>query len=849
MKTVAQETEKQDMGDVHEDPLAKLALRLRTLRAQRGLQMGGLQQRTGLGRTTVSQALNGQMVPSEATLVALAKALGADVEPMLALREAAVRISPVQDFAGEAVRGRPISDWDPLDLEVHPAVEVSAEAGTARFPDEYKSSDPKLEMPGYVRRPHDEELAALVASAAKGHSRMAVLVGSSSTGKTRACWEAVQPLAPLGWRLWHPFEPTHAKALLADHARIGPRTVVWINDAQHYLGTEVGEHVASALRALLTDATRGPVLILGTLWPEYAATYTVLPSPGQADPHAQVRALLARRRINVPDCFDTVATAATKTLAAAGDRQLAQALKQVRDGRLAQYLAGAPELVHRYETATPPARALLHAAMDARRLGASLHLPLAFLEHAAADYLADDEYDTLTDDWFEQALADTSRPVHGHLAPLRRIRPRRSTPATSSPQQAYRLADYLEERGRAIRRILCPPLSFWEAAHQYLTHAEDLNVLADAAEHRHRTYWAYQLRDKAAEAGHPQALYKLAEWWQAEGDRDEAERLAALAAEAGHSQALYMLAFFRSEEGDREEAERLADLGAKAGDSQGLYALAGAWREGGHWGSAARLVALACFAGDAAALYMQAMERWEQGDREEAERLADLAAETGDPQPSYTLAMLRREEGNWDAAERLAQKAAGAGQPRALVRLAELRWEQGERDEAERLAVLAADAGDTEVLTWLAGKWTQAGDRKQTERLTQMSADAGHPAAMYPLAMLRWEEGNRDEAERLADAAANAGHPEVLTRLAVKWKHAGGQEQAERLTQKAVDAACRVGDISTILILVTMAANDPEQAERLARQAVDAGIRSAGDDVEHLWPHGLDPDGTPSEPW
>lgn len=87
------------MGDVHEDPLAELALRLRTLRAQRGLQMGGLQQRTGLGRTTVSQALNGQVVPSEATLVALAKALGADVEPLLALREAAVRqpdASPVR---------------------------------------------------------------------------------------------------------------------------------------------------------------------------------------------------------------------------------------------------------------------------------------------------------------------------------------------------------------------------------------------------------------------------------------------------------------------------------------------------------------------------------------------------------------------------------------------------------------------------------------------------------------------------------------------------------------------------------------------------------------------------------
>lgn len=93
------------MGDVHEDPLAELALRLRTLRAQRGLQMGGLQQRTGLGRTTVSQALNGQAVPSEATLVALASALGTDVEPMLALRHAAARAPQAhENFAERAFR-------------------------------------------------------------------------------------------------------------------------------------------------------------------------------------------------------------------------------------------------------------------------------------------------------------------------------------------------------------------------------------------------------------------------------------------------------------------------------------------------------------------------------------------------------------------------------------------------------------------------------------------------------------------------------------------------------------------------------------------------------------------------
>ncbi|GAA3372500.1 NACHT domain-containing protein [Streptomyces antimycoticus] len=95
------------MGEGHEDPLAELALQLRHLRAQRGLQMGGLQQRTGLGRTTVSQALNGYKVPSEATLFALARALGTDVEPLLALRQAAMRLPRSRDDSPRRVVRRP----------------------------------------------------------------------------------------------------------------------------------------------------------------------------------------------------------------------------------------------------------------------------------------------------------------------------------------------------------------------------------------------------------------------------------------------------------------------------------------------------------------------------------------------------------------------------------------------------------------------------------------------------------------------------------------------------------------------------------------------------------------------
>ncbi|WP_333772292.1 hypothetical protein [Streptomyces sp. IBSBF 3136] len=173
---------------------------------------------------------------------------------------------------------------------------------------------------------------------------MVVLVGTSSTAKTRACWEAVQPLAARGWRLWHPFDPTRTDAALEELHRVGPRTMVWLNEAQHYLGDPAcGERIAAAVHHLLSIEERAPVLVLGALWPEYADRYTALPEPGRPDPHSRVRELLSGRRIRVPDTFDQEALATAQALAEAGEALLADALSRADDhGRVAQDLAGAP---------------------------------------------------------------------------------------------------------------------------------------------------------------------------------------------------------------------------------------------------------------------------------------------------------------------------------------------------------------------------------------------------------------------------------------------------------------------------------------------------------------------------
>ena len=197
--------------------------------------------------------------------------------------------------------------------------------------------------------------------------------------------------------------------------------MVWLNEAQFYLDVTaagLGERVAAGLRELLRDPARAPALVLATLWPQFWDGLTTRPEGG-ADPHAQARELLDGRDIPVPAAFTA---AQMERLREPGDARLAQAAAGAQDGQVIQFLAGAPELLARYRNAPPAAAALIHAAMDARRLGMGIGLPHAFLEAAAPGYLTGTEWDALGEDWLEQALAYTAVPCKGVRGPLTRIR-------------------------------------------------------------------------------------------------------------------------------------------------------------------------------------------------------------------------------------------------------------------------------------------------------------------------------------------------------------------------------------------------------------------------------------------
>ncbi|MFI8392352.1 hypothetical protein [Streptomyces sp. NPDC085540] len=156
--------------------------------------------------------------------------------------------------------GLPLDQLDPVQhLQVHQAIEVDR-----RTP----STDGPGRLPQYVRRAHDDRLQHEVAQAVAGQSRLVVLVGDSSTGKSRALWEAVTRL-PARWLVWRPSDRTDLLQGLRRQHQL-THTVLWLNELERYLlphgQPDPGGRAASALMSLVHEAGRGPVLVLGTLW-------------------------------------------------------------------------------------------------------------------------------------------------------------------------------------------------------------------------------------------------------------------------------------------------------------------------------------------------------------------------------------------------------------------------------------------------------------------------------------------------------------------------------------------------------------------------------------------------------
>ncbi len=235
------------------------------------------------------------------------------------------------------VYGRLAGRWDPVDLGVHQVI----------------GGGP---MPTYVRRPHDDLLRAVLDPAVAA-SRLVVVRGGSSTGKTRAAYEAVADRLS-DWQLDYPLDPGALAARL--DAGIPARMVLWLGELRQYADG------AAAVLGRLADLLQGESrLIITTMWPELWTAYIAAAraGPGATDP-AGVAGVAGRLLERLPDLTgrdpagidpacggvidvpDRFAAADLEAAARTGDSLLAEATAAAagagQDGQVTQYLAGVP---------------------------------------------------------------------------------------------------------------------------------------------------------------------------------------------------------------------------------------------------------------------------------------------------------------------------------------------------------------------------------------------------------------------------------------------------------------------------------------------------------------------------
>jgi hypothetical protein len=244
-------------------------------------------------------------------------------------------------------------------------------------------------MPAYVSRRHEDILQAVLDPAIPT-SRLVVVRGGSSTGKTRAAHQAVAARLA-DWRLDYPRDAAALTERLS--AGVPAHTVLWLGELRQYFDTSDNGAVWGRLADLLD--TDGHILIT-TMWPENWTEYITAARAGSGPvgPAGAAGRLLeplpdlTRREpttidpvrggvIDIPDQFTNDDL---KAAARTGDPALAEAAEAAgRIGQVTQYLAGVPDLLDRYggTGGDPYGQVVITAAVDAARLGHASPLPAA----------------------------------------------------------------------------------------------------------------------------------------------------------------------------------------------------------------------------------------------------------------------------------------------------------------------------------------------------------------------------------------------------------------------------------------------------------------------------------------
>jgi tetratricopeptide (TPR) repeat protein len=735
-------------------------------------------------------------------------------------------------------RTRPVGDWNPLQLGVHRAI-ASVSGG---------SDDRRLSvLPAYVIRDHDRRLRREL-DAAQTSSLVAMLVGGSSTGKTRSAYEGIIDRL----KDWQLVQPVTAADLvhLVDRSAIAPHTVVWLNETQTYLDGSDGEAAAAAVRRLVANVAQ--VLVVGTVWPNHWHAFTrppqstrdqqaQAPQPQSGrDQHPQARQLLeAAVRIDVPEEFraDELEAAMEQ---AKRDPRLAVALAALDGGgRVTQVLAAGPDLVDRWQNAPVYSGAVITAAVDACRLGHNGILSPGLLRHAAVAYLTGSQRATAPADWFDAAVVYSTEEVKGAIAPL--------TPTGHAMGQidGYQLADYLLQHGRQVRRTELVPDVLWQTLVAYTRDGDALDRLADAAYRRGRYGVAQDLWRLALAEGNMDGAWTLAELLEGVGRAADAADVLMHAVAAGRGGVFFYATDLLTRLGRADDVVKVVRQATESGDSVAA------------WWTADRLA--------------------KAGRNDAGEDVLRHAIAVGNADACLPLARLLRDDGQVGAVVKVLREAYAAGELAAVSDLSDL-LALGQGAAAETIvpgpfgfesigvavAIAAAsiakgglyqpertiDAQDVEALRglartleqvpptkggrdgWLARLVADVSPTSSSLQTVLQDAAAGELAARHILARLLVRASWVDDAERVLGPAVAAGDPQAARRLGEVRSDAGNVDEAEQAFRQAVAG----GDREAVHLLGRLLwnANRRDEAEQVLRRAAAGGDAEAAQVLARL---------------
>ncbi|MEU0518258.1 tetratricopeptide repeat protein [Streptosporangium sp. NPDC006007] len=677
-----------------------------------------------------------------------------------------------------------VAQADPRRLGVHAAINALGATG---------------DLPAYVERDTDTNphgVRALIRQAAQ-RGGMVVLVGSSSVGKTRCAFEALQVVVPAWWLL-HPTGPEQVRQAAATAPT---RLVVWLDELQNYLGGP-DKLDAGTMRALLGAGA----IVVATIWPERYATYTALPFPGQGtDLYVGERELLGLADVvRLSDRFSIREHDRARAAADAGDWRIALALKS-GDYGLTQVIAAAPQLVHCWEAADPYAAAVLNAAIDATRLGVTSPLSTEFLRLAAPGYCDARQRATAPSNWFEAALAYATQTLRGAAAALAPV----AAPGAMGQIEGYQVADYLQQHAAAKRHRISIPATCWQALADHLMDRGDQERVGRAARDRLLYRYAEPLLQKAADANVFEAANILADLLVEQGRNEELRTRA----EAGDTPAAWRLADILAMDGHDDEALQFLRAHVDAGGAHVAWRLANVLVKQGHDDEALQFLRTQFDAGDLYVAWKLADMLVEQGKPDEALKVLHAQSDVDDLYAGIRLANLLVEEGHHDELRARAE----AGSSYAIGRLINLLNEQGHHDEAMAFLLAQADAGDSLASWRLADLLAEHGRHDELRAW----AEAGNASAAGRLADLLAEQGRHDEALAFLRAQYDAGNVPVVWSLADLLVGQGQRNEALKLLRTQYD----IGDASIAWKLVDVLTENGQGDEALTilHEQVNAG--------------------------